>query len=124
MAALVVDGLHALFTGEPDRAQIAFAEQLRLSHEHAAIHQAAQGLVGLAAVAACQGQYERAARLFGAATAAGRMGDEDVVAQLEKRFFSAARHDDGRWAELQSAGAQLSFEEAIAFALVAGNGTT
>ena len=123
MAALVVDGLHALLTGEPDRAQIAFAEQLRLSHEHAAIHQAAQGLVGLAAVAACRGNSERAARLFGAATKVGPMGDTAVVAQLERRFFSTARQDEGRWAELQSAGARLSFEEAIAFALASGNAT-
>jgi hypothetical protein len=124
MAVFVVDGLYALFTGEPDRAQVAFADQLRLCHEHVAMHQAPQGFAGLAAAAASLGQDERAARLLGAAMALGPIGDHDVVTQLEERFFTPARsrHGERRWAEAQQAGASLSFEEAIVFALAPCDG--
>lgn len=126
MRVFEIQGLFALFIGESDRARDAFADQLRLCHEHEAVHQAPQGLVGLAAAAASQAQDERAARLFGAATAIGSIGDDDVVAQLDERFFgpARARHAESRWAALEIAGAQLSFEEAVAFALSPGNGTS
>ncbi|MGH2781774.1 MAG: ATP-binding protein, partial [Thermoleophilaceae bacterium] len=127
MRVFEIHGLFALFIGESDRARDAFADQLRLCLEHDAIHQAPQGLIGLAAVAASHRQDERAARLLGAATAIGSIGSigDDVAAQLEERFFRPARaRDDGRrWAGLEGVGAQLSFEEAVAFALSPGNGT-
>jgi hypothetical protein len=42
-----------------------------------------------------------------------------VTAQLEQRFFAPARaaHGTQEWDEAHAIGAQMSFEEAIAFAL-------
>ena len=112
-------GLQALFTEDLDRAQVGFEEQLRLCSEHSVGPLAAQGLVGLAAIAARREQGERAARLLGAATATGPMGDPDVVRQLEEQFLAPARSGYGeeRWDEAHAAGARLSFEQAIDLAL-------
>ena len=60
---------------------------------------------------------ERAARLLGAATAIGPVGDADVNAQLEEHFFAPARLRTRHWSQAHTAGAQMGFEEAIAFAL-------
>lgn len=60
---------------------------------------------------------ERAARLLGAATAIGSIGDADVNAQLEEQFFAPARDRTRDWSHAYTAGAQMSFEEGIAFAL-------
>jgi predicted ATPase/DNA-binding SARP family transcriptional activator len=113
------EGLYALFTGYLDRAERAFAAQLRLCREHDVVHEAPAGVAGLAATAAALGQDDRAARLLGAATALGPLGDADVVAQLEERFFAPARarHGEGRWDEQRRAGAGLGFDEAIALAI-------
>ncbi len=88
-------GLQALFTDDLDRAQAGFEEQLRLCSEHSVGPLAAQGLLGLAAIAACRAQEERAARLLGAATATGPMGDPEVVRQLEEQFLAPARSGYG-----------------------------
>jgi tetratricopeptide (TPR) repeat protein len=112
-------GLEALFTGDLDRARGAFDEQLELSLEHV-LWVAAEGLSGLAAIATRRDEPERAARLLGAASVIGPWdGDADVTAHLEKHFFAAARaqHGTQRWNEARANGAQMSFEEAIAFAL-------
>ena len=121
----VREGLYALFTGRFERAQRAFADQLRISTQNALIYEAPQGLAGLAAAAAAQRDDERAARLLGAATALGPIGDEEVIAQLEERWFlpARARHGERRWAEAQAAGARLSLEQAMALALPPGDGT-
>jgi hypothetical protein len=113
-------GLEALFTDDLDRALNGFHEELRLCREHVLKHFAAEGLRGLAAVAARRGDPERAARLLGAATAIGPVGDADVKAQLEDQFLGPARHSTQRWSHAHTAGAQMSFEEAIAFALTPG----
>ena len=112
-------GLHALFTEDLQRAQTAFEEQLRLCLDHSAKPLAAEGLLGLAAIAACGAQGERAARLLGAATAAGPLGDPEVVRQLEERFLAPARSGYGeqRWDEARAVGARLTFEQAIDLAL-------
>jgi predicted ATPase/DNA-binding SARP family transcriptional activator len=112
-------GLHALFTEDPQRAQTAFEEQVQLCREHSVEPLAAEGLLGLAAVAACRAQGERAARLLGAATAAGPLGDPDVVRQLEEQFLAPARSGYGeqRWDEAHAAGAALGFEQAVELAL-------
>jgi predicted ATPase/DNA-binding SARP family transcriptional activator len=112
-------GLQALFTEDLDRAQAGFEEQLRLCSEHSVGPLAARGLLGLAAIAAGRGQGERAARLLGAAAAIGPMGDPDVVRQLEQQFFEPARSDHGErlWSEAHAAGARMSFERAIGYAL-------
>jgi hypothetical protein len=112
-------GLEALFAGDLDRARTAFEEQLELSLEHV-LWVAAEGLSGLAAIATRRDEPERAARLLGAASVTGPWdGDADVTAHLEKQFFAAARAQHGKqwWNEAHAKGAQMSFEQAIAFAL-------
>jgi hypothetical protein len=71
----------------------------------------------LAALAARRGDPELAARLLGAATATGPVGDADVNAQLEEQFFAPARLRTRHWSQAHTAGTQMGFEEAIAFAL-------
>jgi tetratricopeptide (TPR) repeat protein len=112
-------GLEALFIGDLDRAQDAFDEQLRLCREHVVPHLASEPLGGLAAIETRRGDPERAARLLGAATVIGPVGDADVNAQLEKHFFAAARarHGMRRWSEAHAAGAEMTFEQAFDFAL-------
>ena len=110
-------GLEALFTDDLRRAQDAFEQQLRLCREHVLTHIAVEGLGGLAAIAARRGDTERAARLLGAATAIGPVGDADVNAELEAKFFAPARRNAPHWRSAHTAGAQMSLEEAIAFAL-------
>jgi predicted ATPase/DNA-binding SARP family transcriptional activator len=113
-------GLEALFTGDLDRARSAFEEQVRLCREHVLRFLAAEGLGGLAAIATRRGDPERAARLLGAATAFGSVGDTDVEPQLEEQFFAPARLRARHWSQAQTAGAQMGFDEAIAFALTPG----
>ena len=114
-------GVAALFTGDLDRARSAFDEQLRLCRKHV-LWVGAEGLTGLAAIAARRGDPDRAARLQGAATARGMCTDAEVAAELEEHFFAPARarHDTRRWSEAQAAGAEMSFEQAIAFAVRPG----
>jgi predicted ATPase len=112
-------GLAALFTDDPEPARLAFDEQLRLCREHVITHLPAEGLGGLAGIASRAGDLQRAARLLGAASGLGQVGDADVNAQLERRFFAPARaaYGERRWDEAQAAGAQLTFEQAITLAL-------
>ena len=118
-------GLEGLFNDDLDRARPAFEAQLRLCRELVVHYWAGEGLAGLAAVATRRGDLDRAARLLGAAAAAGPVGDAAVDAQLEDRFFASAREQFGkrRWSEVQAAGAEMSFEEAVAFALSTGPAT-
>jgi predicted ATPase/class 3 adenylate cyclase len=113
-------GLEALFTDDLDRAQDAFEEQLRLCQEHVLKYIASEGLGGLAAIATRRGDLERAARLLGAATAIGPVGDADVNREFEERFFAPARPHTPEWTLAQKAGAEMGFEETIAFALTPG----
>jgi predicted ATPase/DNA-binding SARP family transcriptional activator len=115
-------GLEALFNDDLDRAQDAFDEGLRLCREHVVRHFASEAVGGLAAIATRRGDPKRAARLLGAATAFGPVGDADVNAELEEHFFAPARahHGTRQWSDAYTAGAQMSFEEAIAFALTPG----
>jgi predicted ATPase/DNA-binding SARP family transcriptional activator len=111
-------GFEALFTDDLDRARNAFDEQLRLCRKHV-FWVGAEGLTGLAAIAVRRSDTERAARLQGAATAHGSCTDADVTAELEERFFAPARarHGTRHWIEAEASGAEMSFEQAIAFAV-------
>jgi tetratricopeptide (TPR) repeat protein len=112
-------GMEALLSGDLERAQDAFDQQLLLSREHG-LWVAAEGLAGLAAIATRRGELGRAAELLGAATAVGPWdGDADVGAWLEREFFGPARRRYGNelWDETVTTGAQLSFEDAVNLAI-------
>jgi len=115
-------GLEALFSGDLERARLAFDEQLQLCRERVIDHLAAEGLGGLAAIASRRGDLDRAAQLLGAATICGLVGDANVLAHLETQFFAPARRQHGtrRWNEAHTAGAEMTFEQAIAYALTPG----
>jgi hypothetical protein len=113
-------GLQALFSDDLDGARVAFEEQLRLSREHAwTSHLVAEGMAGMAGIAAHQADAERAARLLGAATTAGTYGDADVMSHFERHCFGPARaaYGEKRWNEAQAAGSRMSLEQALAYAL-------
>jgi hypothetical protein len=81
---------------------------------------ASEGLLGLAGVAVVGGDLSHAARLRGAAAAHGYGQQQDAVeARLEAAYFATARtrHGADAWDAAVREGAQLSFEDAIAYAL-------
>jgi predicted ATPase/DNA-binding SARP family transcriptional activator len=113
-------GLAALLTGDTDTAQDAFRAELRLCHELVVPAFAAEGLLGLAAIAADRGNVQRAARLSGAAITHGHdLTDPDIRARLAASFFDPARTREraDAWDANVREGAALSFDEAIAYAL-------
>jgi predicted ATPase/DNA-binding SARP family transcriptional activator len=113
-------GLAALLTGDTDAARVAFREELELCRQLVALPIASEGLLGLAAVAVVDGDLSHAARLRGAAAARGYgQQQDDVEARLEAVFFATARtrHRADAWDTAVREGAQLSFEDAIAYAL-------
>ena len=113
-------GLAALFTGDTVAARDAFREELELCRRLTALPNASEGLLGLAAVAAVDGALSHAARLRGAAATHGYgQQQDDVEARLEVAFFATARmrHGADAWDAAVREGAQLTFEDAIAYAL-------
>jgi predicted ATPase/DNA-binding SARP family transcriptional activator/Tfp pilus assembly protein PilF len=115
-------GLAALFTADLECAAAHFAKQLRLSREHAVYWMAAEGIGGLAAIAARQGEAERAARLLGAAESLANVLGDAAGVRLEQEFFSPARERLGetRWRAAHADGARLNFDEAVRLALDEG----
>jgi len=115
-------GLVQLLTGDDTGARTAFEEQLQLCRDHNIRRWGAdEGLGGLAAIAAHQQHFDRAARLLGAATALGPIADPALMATLERLFFDPARArlGDTRWSDAVQAGRRLAFRDAIEFALAA-----
>ena len=114
-------GLAKLFSGELLAARTAFERQLQLCVGKAFRFGADEGLVGLAAVSAAQGQPEQAAKLRGAGRALGYPQPEDnaIDRRLERDYFSPARAACGltAWRRAERAGAGLSYEAAIDLAL-------
>ena len=113
--------LASLLTGEIDEARRAFRDELRLCRELRFLPFVDEGLQGLAAVAAAEdNDLERAARLAGAADA-HRYGApvHPVETRVDSTFIEPARSrsDADAWDEAFQAGAGLSFEQAIAYAL-------
>jgi predicted ATPase/class 3 adenylate cyclase len=113
-------GLAALFTGDAEAAREAFREELALCRRLVVLPFASEGLAGLGGVDVVQGDYHRAARLFGA-SAAHRYGQprDPVYDRLDSEFFEPARTRYGpdAWDAAAREGGALSFEEAIAYAL-------
>jgi tetratricopeptide (TPR) repeat protein len=118
-------GLASLFMANLERAMERFAEGLRLCREHGVAWAGAEALAGVAAVAARQGKFERAARLLGAAESLSEFQNA-VGARLEQEFFSPARQQlgKGRWGSAHAEGARLSFDEAVRLALDPAEGGT
>jgi tetratricopeptide (TPR) repeat protein len=113
-------GVAALFTGDADGARHAFRDELRLARDIVVPAFAFEGFLGLAAVAALEGELPRAARLAGAAAAhLYELNKDPVDHRLEATFIQPARrrHGAGAWDAAARDGASLSFEDAIAFAL-------
>ena len=114
--------LASLFTADLERAVLQFGEVLRLSHQHAISWLGAGGIAGLAAVATCQGEMERAARLLGAAESIANVLGDAAGVRLEQEFFSPARErlGESRWDTAYTEGARLDFDEAMSLALNEG----
>jgi len=113
-------GLAALLTGELDTASQAFREELALCREMVILPVAFEGLRGLAAVAAVNGDDARVATLVGAAHTHRYDWPEDPLdARLDRAFFEPARTRYGTdaWNAHADQGGALSFENAIAYAL-------
>jgi predicted ATPase/DNA-binding SARP family transcriptional activator len=122
MVALGNVGLARLFSGDLDHARDAFGRQLQLCAQHAFRDGAGEGLAGLASLAAAHRRHEVAATLRGAARALGYPPpgfDERIDDRLERESLAAARtrYGDTAWRHAEEAGAALSFQQAIAYAL-------
>ena len=114
-------GLAHLFLGEFCQARDEFIEEVVLCSRQVFRDGVEEGLAGLAAIAAHDRADERAARLIGAVRALGQrgLGQEEILARLERDYFSAARArigEDG-WRHAEQEGEAMSYDEAIAYAL-------
>jgi predicted ATPase/DNA-binding SARP family transcriptional activator len=114
-------GFANLLCTDFELARAAFARQLDLCSDHGLPSGAHEGLAGLAALAALNGETRKSARLLGAAHALGwPTGEAQPIAnRLEHEFFAPARARcaPDAWRREQQIGATLSFEEAISYAL-------
>jgi tetratricopeptide (TPR) repeat protein len=114
-------GLAHLFLGDLAQAREQFTQEVRLSVGQAFQFGAEEGLAGLAAIAAAERRYERAAKLIGAALALGRWDrvDRPILDRLERDYFAPARAQLGAtaWRHAQEQGAAMSYADAIQFAI-------
>ena len=113
-------GLAALFRDDIAGAAAAFHEQLDVARELVVLPVVFEGLRGLAAVAARHGDFDRAARLYGAAEAHRYEEPEHPIdARLHDTFFAPAlaRYGTEAWDTAERAGAALGLRDAIAYAL-------
>jgi hypothetical protein len=111
-------GFAKLFSGDLVRAQAAFERSIELSANHA-LDGAGEQLVGIGAIAAEQLNDQAAARLLGAARAAGYpqdIDDQQIYDRLERDYFAAARarYRPAPWRDAEQAGAALSYIHAMA----------
>jgi predicted ATPase/DNA-binding SARP family transcriptional activator len=115
-------GLASLFRADPDDARARFAEEVRLAHVHGLTWLASEGIAGLGAIAAHQGDAERAARLLGAAQSLANVLTDAGGVRLEQEFFAPARERMGEnhWDAAYAEGARLDFDEAVSLALDEG----
>jgi ATP/maltotriose-dependent transcriptional regulator MalT len=113
-------GLAALFDARLDEARDAFREELAVCREIVVRPFASEGLAGLAAIEAVDGDLDRAARLFGAAGAHRYGQPRDAVdARLAATYFEPARRRLGAeaWDAAEREGAALGWDEAVAYGL-------
>jgi hypothetical protein len=114
-------GLAHLFLGEFCQARDEFLEEVVLCSQQASRDGVEEGLAGLAAIAAHDRADGRAARLIGAARALDQrgLGQDEILARLERDYFSAARARIGEddWRQAEQEGDAMSYDDAIAYAL-------
>ena len=116
-------GLAALLGGRHDAARAAFRNELTIAHAHDLVTFYMEGLLGLAALAAADGDDHRAAILEAAAWALNDRpvfpAEAPVYERLEQRFIAPARERLGSdaWEEASAAARRLSADSAIALAL-------
>jgi predicted ATPase/DNA-binding SARP family transcriptional activator len=117
-------GLAALLDGRPEQAESAFRTQLAICANAMLRSVAAEGLAGMAALAAARDGASVAARLSGCAEALGfrATGAETrVYRRLIRRFLEPARAAAGtaNWARERAAGEQMDLRAGINYALEA-----
>ena len=116
-------GLAALLGGRHDAARAAFRSELTIAHAHGLVTFYMEGLLGLAALAAADGDDHRAAVLEAAAWALNDRpvfpAEAPVYERLEQRFIAPARERLGSdaWQDASAAARRLSADSAIALAL-------
>ena len=115
-------GVNAIERGDLARAHQAFVEGLSLAQGLNASQDMIESLEGYATVAALQGETERAARLFGAASVARQRINIPVPAPdrpLYEKYLALARDrlDEQAWARAWDAGCRMTLDEAVADAL-------
>jgi tetratricopeptide (TPR) repeat protein len=116
-------GLVFIFERDPVLAGPLFRENLQLCWEIGDRRIAQEALMGLAGVAALQGEWDRAAWLAGASSglaAEGELQAHSLEARIDEEYLSAARDalgPDG-YVERFRRGRDATFEEAVGEALV------
>jgi hypothetical protein len=116
-------GLAALLGGRPQAARQAFRDELLVARAHGFAVFYFEGLLGLAAIAAADGDDQRAIALDGAAWALIERevyaSEAPVYERLEQRFIGAARERLGpeAAAAAAAAGRQMNAADALAYAL-------
>jgi predicted ATPase/DNA-binding SARP family transcriptional activator len=119
-------GLARLFLGERDHAAQAFCDALMVCCEAGSEDIFGETLLGMAAVAARNGDLGRAARLAGAAkgheTAARSRGEDAIWARLNDEILAMSRESYGaeNWDRAEREGVVLNVPEAIDLALARG----
>ena len=111
-------GWAAWLRGEVEKAEILYQESLMLCRELGNKLVAAESLQGLACVAGKRGEFERSARLFGAADSlfrARHISHLPAERALREPYLKSALSPSNRAAWVE--GSKLTFEEAIEYAL-------
>ena len=113
-------GLALLLAHDRDAARTAFGELIDLCMEQRS-PAVQDGLVGLAALAAHDGELKRAALLLGAALELGFSPEAEgfIAETLEHEYFRSARaaFGENRWAQAERAGAEMRYDDALALAV-------
>ena len=112
-------GLSALFSGDRERAREAFTRHLWVCRAYGFGWPASESLAGLAALAAQDDDWERAARLIGAGGALGVRTELGIEGRVEREFIAPARERCERlsWVRAERAGAAMTLDDAVRFAL-------
>jgi DNA-binding CsgD family transcriptional regulator len=119
-------GIVAYRQGDLGRADASLEESLRVHHDLGDRWRIASVLEGLAGTACARGEFELAARIFGAAEALREaIGTPVPLCERPDRDSNVAtaraRLDDAAWAALWAEGQAMSLGEAVGYALAEGS---